>query len=688
MRNRALAVCVSSLLGSTFAITIASSSACNSLDEPGVQGTAKLVVPTDVRPVQQALRTPPPISGGTLAISPDGAYAIAADPDRDRVSVVSLSLPTGASVRQIELEQGSEPGRVVAGTDGRAYVALRGSGELLTIDVRSAAVMARTRACAAPRGMALTPDQSRIYLACAEGRLLTLDTGDQSVVRDLHVRGDLRDVLVDSAGHVRVSTFKSSELLSLDDNGVVMARTAPVQTTLVSERPASEVEGVDALQLRHMQPDLAWRTLSAPNGATLMLHQVASTDEIDIQHKATQTDSVQSSSPYGGSGNGLEAGCPGVVVTTVSRVDPNGANRSFGIAGTVLNVDMALSPRGELAVVEAGTADPNAPRPHLVEANGELDMAPPMGPGFAPDFGVGESRSSILRFSAVDAGGFGSVMAPPPPLEGGSNDVMGCSFPSQVVPAPGQATAVAYAPNGDLVVQSREPALISVFADNSLLRAPPIDLGGDSVLDTGHDLFHRNSGGGIACASCHAEGAEDGHVWNFKGQGLRRTQALHVGLAGTAPFHWRGDESDLGALMEDVFVGRMGGVHQSTERVQALTRFLFALHPPTPMRAADDPAAMRGKALFESSAVGCIGCHNGDKLTDNHNYDVGTSDGEALQVPSLHGVAYRAPFIHTGCAQTLEQRFDPTCGGGSKHGNTANLDPEQVEDLVSYLQTL
>jgi mono/diheme cytochrome c family protein len=263
---------------------------------------------------------------------------------------------------------------------------------------------------------------------------------------------------------------------------------------------------------------------------------------------------------------------------------------------------------------------------------------------------------------------------------------MGCNFPRETIDVPGQATAVAYTLNGTLLVQSREPALLTIIRPGGV-QATVVDLHGDSVRDTGHDLFHRDSGGGIACASCHAEGAEDGHVWNFKGQGLRRTQALHVGLKGTAPFHWAGDETDFTALMEDVFVGRMGGVHQSGERVTALTKFLFALEPPRASKDLGDPAAMRGKALFESAATGCTSCHTGNKFTDNKSYDVGTSQGELLQVPSLRGVGYRAPFIHTGCAHTLRDRFDPTCGG-SKHGNTAALSTPQVDDLVSYLQTL
>ena len=63
-----------------------------------------------------------------------------------------------------------------------------------------------------------------------------------------------------------------------------------------------------------------------------------------------------------------------------------------------------------------------------------------------------------------------------------------------------------------------------------------------SRADTGHLIFHANAGGGLACASCHAEGNDDGRVWNFTCEGPRRTQSLHVGLRGTEPFHWSGDE--------------------------------------------------------------------------------------------------------------------------------------------------
>jgi hypothetical protein len=72
-------------------------------------------------------------------------------------------------------------------------------------------------------------------------------------------------------------------------------------------------------------------------------------------------------------------------------------------------------------------------------------------------------------------------------------------------------------------------------------------------------------------------------------------------------------------------------------------------------------------------------------MTNNQSVDVGT--GGVFQVPSLVGVGWRAPFLHTGCAITLFDRFDPACGG-STHGDTRDLGKAQIADMVSYLETL
>jgi mono/diheme cytochrome c family protein len=410
-----------------------------------------------------------------------------------------------------------------------------------------------------------------------------------------------------------------------------------------------------------------------------VLHQGESTEEVGIDQPADGDPGGHS--PYGGTAGACGGG---IVTPAITTIDPKGGIATVAAQSGVLSVDMAVSSDNNmLAVVQAGATDPSAPqRQTFFDEDGTSGISAPQAvpPRFGSSTSVADGTTTVLSF--FDR------------RQPQQDCVFGLPFG-----VGGQSTAVAFRPraaaseptlvsmDSDWLVQSREPArltLVTMRVPGSF-SASVIDLGGESVRDTGHDLFHRDAGAGVACASCHAEGAEDGHVWNFTRLGLRRTQALHVGLEGTAPFHWAGDESDLNHLMSDVFVGRMGGVHQSDARVSALTRWLFALQPPAAPLTLDATAVERGQTLFQSPEVACSSCHSGDKLTNNRTVDVGT--GEPLQVPSLRGIAYRAPYMHNGCALTLRDRFSPSCGG-TAHGNIGDLQPRQIDDLVAYLRTL
>jgi mono/diheme cytochrome c family protein len=483
----------------------------------------------------------------------------------------------------------------------------------------------------------------------------------------------VRDVIARPDG-LFVSRFKSAELIALDATGRMSSSVRPpnTQTFIVERTPDNSGQ---EFVTREMQPHLAWRAAALhTTQEVVMLHQSSMDGEIDIDSEPADFDGGGSS--YGGGSDTFSGGCAGVVQTSIAMVDASMHARSVNLGGSVLSVDLAVSPQGDqIAIAQAGARDPAAPQPFVLQDQGDGDSvnfdSPPRPGGTVVD------GAQVL---IVDTG----------LMRDFSNDPLGC-VPAQGVTVDGQATAVAYTPDGRLLVQTREPARPFVMARDLHFEAPTVvELGGASVADTGHDLFHRDSGGGIACASCHGEGGDDGHVWSFSGIGQRRTQAVNVGLEGTEPFHWDGDMRDLSHLMSEVFVGRMGGVHQSGEHMQALSGWLFALRPPKAMLDADDEAAQRGKHLFESSDVGCAGCHGGDALTNNDSVYVGTTPGEApLQVPSLRGIAYRAPFIHTGCAPTLRERFtDPLCGGGDLHGKTSGLSELEIDDLVAYLKTL
>jgi len=281
-----------------------------------------------------------------------------------------------------------------------------------------------------------------------------------------------------------------------------------------------------------------------------------------------------------------------------------------------------------------------------------------------------------------------------------------CQFPVHEIGRDEQVVAVAYTATGDLVTFAREPATVTTWRPYSqtsdpqvspgcagcfdplthpgLERVSRIALPGESVRDTGHDLFHANVGGGMACASCHGEATDDAHVWDFEGIGPRRTQNMRGGLLGTEPFHWEGDMADFSMLVHEVMTGRMGGFEVEPDMQQALAEWID-VQPAMVLEDRTQAASARGRALFESEGVGCTDCHSGPMLTNNLSVDVGT--GEVLQVPSLLGLGWRGPYMHDGCAVTLMERFDPACGGGDQHGKTSQLSEAEKADLVAYLMT-
>jgi mono/diheme cytochrome c family protein len=258
-----------------------------------------------------------------------------------------------------------------------------------------------------------------------------------------------------------------------------------------------------------------------------------------------------------------------------------------------------------------------------------------------------------------------------------------CNEAGQTPQFSGQVTSVAALDATHFVVLTRDATTLTVWDVEKKVATIQINLDLQPMDNDGHTRFHVDPGSGLACASCHPEGGDDGRVWQFD-IGPRRTMALRGGLKGTEPFHWSGDESDLSSLMTDVFEQRMGGTLQCQSQVDTLADWMETLKP-IPTTVADPDAVDRGRNLFLSAQVGCVSCHNGQQLTNNQTDFVGT--GGSFQVPRLVGLAFRAPYLHDGCAKTLADRFG-ACGGGDSHGHTSQLSPQQIGDLVAFLQTL
>ncbi len=586
----------------------------------------------------QADSPPPPISGGTLLSMGDGKTLVAADPDRDQVYVIDVL--KSSVLATIALNQGDEPGRAIADAVGHVHVALRGGGAIASIDVAAGKLLSRTSVCDLPRGIAYDAKADVLHVACAEGRLVTLSATTLKQQRSVTLERDLRDVVMGPQGPV-VSIFRSAQLLQLDSTGKVIARQkpAPMPTTDTGDC-GNPVAGM-------FSATVAWRTMVTPDGNVAVIHQRAKVGEI----KTT---------PGGYSGGGCGTG---IVESVVSYMDkPNSAFPA--LSSVTLPVDMAFSPDGQQVAVAA---------PGNYGTLGQVNV-----------FATG-----LLMSSRVDPGASNPTPGTQPGVS--MNIGMGepCAVANEGVEPPGQVTALTYVSPSLLAVQTREPAALHLFQLSGASAGgqpvgAPIVLSSVSRADTGHTMFHSRAGAGVACASCHAEAGDDSHVWNFQNIGPRRTQHLRGGILGTEPFHWNGDMTNFDMLMTEVFVGRMSGPQPQPGQGAALSHWIDR-QPSLRAKPTDSAAVARGQALFVSADVGCASCHSGALMTDNRTTDVGT--GAMLQVPSLHGVSFRAPFMHNGCAQTLTERFG-SCGGGDMHGHTSALSTKQIGDLVSYLDTL
>jgi cytochrome c553 len=510
-------------------------------------------------------------------------------------------------------------------------------------------------------GRVAEDDAHRVHVALRRGgAIVTVDPVAGTILARRAVCPSPRGIALDAAGARMIVACEGGELFGVPTNPtgtpVLIARLDRDLRDVVVAGGRIYVSRFRSAQILALTPDgteisrrapsvvaldanakatLAWRMIappaSDPSGQPILAHQIAG-------NPGGQPVSTNQGG-YGGGGFDPIACDPSIVSSAISHGDAPIVNAPTQL---VLPVDLA-SDGLSYAVVAAGNA-------HTTQL----------------------PQVYILSTSA----GNGS--------DSSGNSVPCASTQTTLTPG-GEAIAIALLPAGSVLVQSREPAQLEVLSVDGTVPSVVIGLATDSRSDTGHAIFHSNSGAGIACASCHGEGGDDGHVWTFDQEGARRTPSLRGTLDGTAPYHWNGEMKDISMLSDAVMTGRMNGPPLDDDEKGFLQSWLFAL-PALPSPTGLDAAAVtRGQALFASAATGCASCHSGPRFTSSITIDVGT--GDRFQVPSLVGVGARAPFLHDGCAATLTDRFG-SCGGGDKHGNTSALSAGDIADLVTYLQAL
>lgn len=487
------------------------------------------------------------------------------------------------------------------------------------------------------------------------GEVATIDPATATVVSTQIVCAEPRGIAWDATQEATLVACATGELVTMRGHELEVRRldadlrdvTVKDGHVKVSAFRAPRVFELDAAPVvlpavladRPMSPTAAYRMLERGD-VTIVVHQDAADDNVQSTPPTTPTTPTTRTVPaYYGNGPTASACNRAVVRSAVTLLSGSRVVGRAQLPG-VLPIDAALSRDGlELAVIHAG--------------NSELVRLP----------------LSTLQGRTPSA--CAPVSAPPPV------NAQGAPIP----PALGSPIGVAYTPSGDLLVHSRDPSALFVISrrTNAPVRVP---LKGWGIETAGQKLFHQGLGG-ISCASCHPEGLEDGHVWTLEGK-RRRTQSLAGGLLKTAPFHWDGSLRNLEAVLDETFVRRMGGTKPDAAVVRSLEAMLAALPAPKPPSSASVIDAARGRAAFEKAA--CTACHRGAQLTNGLTMDVGS--GGPLQVPSLVGLGRRGPWMHDGCAKTLEERFSNVTCGGRSHGSVSSLTPEEQQDLVAWLGQL
>jgi cytochrome c peroxidase len=244
-----------------------------------------------------------------------------------------------------------------------------------------------------------------------------------------------------------------------------------------------------------------------------------------------------------------------------------------------------------------------------------------------------------------------------------------------------------------------------------------------------YDAIDSELSGGVACAGCHPEGRDDGHVWhettvkarfgegtNFLGDGdqaplkstarvgFARQTPMLAGrvLALKGPYGWHGESPDLVARLQAGFGLHRWGPHDETAlgllgRAQYLALFLLhGLVPPPRDVHPTTPEEARGKEIFMSEQSRCARCHVPDpEYTDRMAYPLspklppiaGFEDepNQQFKTPSLFFVGGTPPYFHDGRASTLEALIEQN---GDRMGRTSHLSPEDRAALVAFLRTL
>ncbi|MBK7857303.1 MAG: c-type cytochrome [Archangiaceae bacterium] len=661
-------------------------------------------------------------SSGSLALSNDDRLLYAVDTDSNQLFVIDAKSQEVVASVQV----GQQPEKVVVGKDDTIYVANRMARSVSVIRRDDWKEATRLPTAVEPAGMAVSGNVLLVVNATmvddsSVGSLMAFDTRTNEQLWEVAVGPEPRAVAV-SGDRAMVSLYKGlgsqgADVVTVDlkNQQVLNAKTdtyarvnkSALEGTGISSPTPLPPEGGKFFGPSKFSPRGIESLTVSPDGRQVFAATLLSSDQV-LPSTAITTEPFPGSSGDGYSGGTCGAGS--VATPAIITFDgTSGASMADDVNGC------------------GGQRADGQPAQVLSSGNPTMPIQGPSATAVDPTgaflFVVGRESNNVAIVSTNSAaqpqqqGNDINVKGEPVDFGGGRTDAFGSGSVHTTV-------AVGAGPSGIALSHDGKTAWVLNAFDHSVSRLEQKDgvvqqvqvtqftqdvlpadvVAGRKLFFSASDSRMSSQTTGISCASCHLEGREDGHVWNFT-DGPRQTPSLAGRmLSKTAPFHWNGEFDGLTAFMAQTVNHRMGGQGVSP----AMERQIAAFIDSQPV--ADNPhrkeggltaAQQRGAAAFAKAQ--CNTCHRGETLTDNSFVDVGTyvRDQNAavvvddparlthggLNTPSLLGLARSAPYLHSGKAVSLKQRI--TDGQQADlHGKTSSLSDAEVDDLVEYLKTL
>lgn len=611
-----------------------------------------------VAPPADTASAPAP-TGSTIAALGGGALVI----DEDSGELVRMD---GDGQPAARLRIGAGAGQLVVDHEGAtAYVADRAGDRVVVVDV-AAGALRRVRDLRTPRepyGLALTPDGGTLLVtAVADRALVAFDTRRGERRWSVDIGPGARGVAVAPDGGEAIVTYLTVGAVARID--LERERPRVRYVALDDERPLT---GAAAVAAAPAAPAPQAGPQAAPPQQKILRKKHAVSQAMHFGRIPRSEGFAR------GAFAAVYAGSTAVVGYQRATPDQTGAGvpESPGAYG---GAALELPP-----VVHRLAFVARRPRQREV-ARAHIQLHQPRAMAYAPAadalYVAGLGNDTLVRLDAASTAGVyrawqvsltasGERCGPTGVAVADGGDVLVyCSFRRRVARIEGEGA----------------PRLSSELARTRL----------SARARLGRELFHTGGDpklsrlGAMACATCHPEGRSDGLSWRIQGVRLQ-TPLLAGRVAGTHPFKWDGQDADLMTSLTQTVL-RLGGTGIDARGARALAAYLDTLPAPRPPTPASADRVARGKALFESDTVGCARCHAGPKLTDRARYDL-AADLEAVDTPSLLGLASSAPYYHDGSAASLRALL---LENGTVHGmgRTGGLDAAQVEDLVAYLEQL